>query len=74
MEDFFWYGQVPLGDFGEVGLSLPSSSLTETERVGWAQIVFTDSSAKTDVGTTVGLTNGTIVNLRLSGSSKVSDA
>ncbi|KAI0716194.1 peptidase G1, partial [Cerioporus squamosus] len=43
MEDFYWYGQVPLADFGS--------------------IVFTNASAKTNAGTTVGLENGTVVNL-----------
>ncbi|KAI0352774.1 concanavalin A-like lectin/glucanase [Trametes cingulata] len=45
MEDFFWYGQVPLADFGS--------------------IKFTDASATTNAGSSVGLTDGTIVNLVL---------
>ncbi|KAI0662848.1 peptidase A4 family-domain-containing protein [Cubamyces menziesii] len=48
MEDFFWYGQVPLADFGTIR--------------------FTDASAKTTGGKTVGLTDATIVDLVLDGS------
>ncbi|OSD01726.1 concanavalin A-like lectin/glucanase [Trametes coccinea BRFM310] len=47
MEDFFWYGQVPLANFGSIH--------------------FTNTSAKTGAGTTVGLSNATIIDLVLSG-------
>ncbi|KAI0366223.1 concanavalin A-like lectin/glucanase [Pilatotrama ljubarskyi] len=45
MEDFFWYGQVPLADFGSID--------------------FTEASAITSAGRTVGLTDGIVVNLVL---------
>ncbi|KAI9069528.1 concanavalin A-like lectin/glucanase [Trametes sanguinea] len=52
MEDFFWYGQVPLANFGSIH--------------------FTNASARTGAGTTVGLSDATIIDLVLSGDSEVS--
>ena len=68
MEDFYWYGQVPLANFGSVRTSSNSASDARFTGESMAQIVFSNASATTSKGETVGLTNGTIVNLVLTGS------
>ena len=67
MEDFFWYGQVPLADFGSVSASWRNLYHDDYSQSYSPQIVFTYASAKTNAGTTVGLSNSTIVNLVLNG-------